>query len=174
MIDTNTLQAYMRLLITVVLLSFVSLGYAQVFVQLELYNDPSTKKYAVGDKITFRMNYDQKTWSKGVIKEILIEENTLILNNNIIELKDVSDFMLFRPTINAFSGLLQAFGAVYIIQGGIGSLSGRGNVNLRNVLLTGGGTYIGGWIIRKLFYKIPISLGEKNRLRIVDLRFSVD
>ena len=164
----------MKLLLLTALFLNCFLLQGQVFVQLELFNDPSAKKYTIGDKITYRMNYSEKDWYKGTIKEILIAENTLILSNDIVAINDISDFMLYRQSINVFSGLLQAFGSVYVIQGALGSLAGRGNVNLLNVVSVGAGSYLFGWIFRKLFYKIPVHLGTKNRLRIVDLRFSID
>lgn len=145
---------------------------AQVFLSLELYNDPETKKFFVGDRITYKTIYVDQ-WSKGVIKQILIEENTLVLHNEILPLNDVTHFMLYRNSVNVFSSLLQSFGGLWLGYGTIAAIFGRGNVSWFDVLSVGGGTLIGGTIFKKLFYRIPITLGKQNRLRIIDTRFSV-
>ncbi len=145
---------------------------AQVFVQLELFNDPSAKKYSVGDKITYKTHYNNDVWAKGKIESILINENTLVLNNEILPLDQVSHFMLYRPTIQYFGGTVQSFGLIWLVQGSIAAIFDK-NTSFKSVLAIGGSTFIGGYLFRKAFYKVPITLGPKNRLRIIDLRFSV-
>lgn len=163
------MRIYLTLLFVVVSFCFLS---GQVFLTLELFNDPETKKFYVGDKITYKTIYVDQ-WSKGVIKQILIEENTLILHNEILPINDVTHFMLYRNTVNLFSGLLQSFGALWLGYGTIAAAFGRANVSWFNVFSVGGGTLVGGTIFKKLFYRIPIKLGNQNRLRIIDTRFRV-
>ena len=156
-----------------VLFSFlVQSANAQVYVQLELFNDPVARKYAIGDQVTYRMNYQEKGWNKGVIEEILIDANALVLSNDIISLKDVSHFMVYRQSVNIFAYLVQGFGLGWLINGAIASLIDK-DIKILNVLAISGSSMAGGWIFRKLFYRVPIPLNEKNRLRIVDTRFSI-
>ncbi len=161
----------MKTLLTFAIVSFLFTMEAQVFVQLELFNDPSAKKYTVGDKITYKVDYQDDVWRKGVIEEILIKDNALVLNNDLITLEQVTDFMLYRNTANYIGRSLQTFGTLYSGWGVVGLIVG--DVKLRQILSIGGTSFASGWLIRKLFYKVPVKIGEKNRLRIVDLRFYV-
>lgn len=145
---------------------------AQVFLQLELFNDPKALKYGVGDKIVFKVDYLEDVWQKGTIEQILPKDNVVLLNNNLVNLDQVTDFMLYRHSVNYIGRLLQTFGIVYAGYGIVG-LAATDNVTVRQVVTVGGGSIAAGWLLRKLFYKIPIALGEKNRLRIVDLRFFI-
>jgi hypothetical protein len=145
---------------------------AQVYVQLEIFNDPKAIKYSVGDEITYQVSYNPGVWNKGRIDQILIDENTLVLNSEILELKYVTDFMLFRNSVKYVSGTVQSFGLIWLIQGSIAAVFGE-NTSWGSVLSIGGGSFIGGWIFRKLFYKIPVRINDKNRLRIIDTRFVV-
>jgi len=162
----------MKIIITLLILCF-SLGIsAQVFVQLEIYNDPKALKYSIGDEITYQVSYNPGVWNKGRIDQILIEENTLVLNNEILELKNATDFMLFRNSVKYTGGAVQSFGLIWLVQGSLAATFGE-NTSWKNVLTIGGGSYIAGWLFRRLFYRVPIKLNDKNRLRIIDTRFTV-
>lgn len=163
----------MNKLIMIALLSLFSLGgFAQVYLQLEIFNDPKALKYSVGDKITYKTNYDPGTWNTGKIQEIIVDENIITLDNAILRLEDATDFMLFRNSVKYVSGTVQTFGLIWLVQGAIAATFGR-NTTWSSVLSIGGGSIIGGWIFRKLFYKIPVKLNDKNRLRIIDTRFTL-
>lgn len=160
-------------IITLLLLLGLSLSLqAQVYVQLEIYNDPKALKYTIGDEITYQVDYNPGIWSKGTIEQILVDENTLVLNNEILQLKHATDFMLFRKSVKYIGGTLQSFGIIWLVQGSI--VAGLGlNTTWKTVLTIGGGSYLTGWLLRKLFYRVPIKLNDKNRLRIIDTRFVV-
>ncbi len=162
----------MRAALVFVICFFSLGGIAQVYVQLEIFNDPKAIKYQVNDKITYRAKYDPGVWNKGRIKEILVDENTLVLNNEILKLEDVTDFMLYRNSVNYTARLLQAFGVSWLVQGSIAAAFGR-NTTWSSVLTISSTSYVSGWLFRKLFYKIPVRLNDKNRLRIIDTRFTI-
>jgi hypothetical protein len=162
----------MRILIVLIcFLSAVGMT-AQVYVQLEIFNDPKAIKYSVGDQITYQASYDPGVWNKGRIDQILVDENTLILNNEILELKYVTDFMLFRNSVKYLTGTVQSFGLIWLVQGSLAAVFGK-NTTWSSVLSIGGGSFVGAWIFRKLFYKVPVKINDKNRLRIIDTRFFI-
>ena len=161
----------MRILLLIFCFGISLISSAQVYLQLELFNDPKARKFAVGQKITYKVDYLQDVWQKGTIKEILVDEKTLILDNSLVSLDQITDFMLFRTSVNYFGRTLQTFGTLYTVFGVIAIA--RDDAKVSQVLSIGGGSFLVGWLMRKLFYRVPISLGEKNRLRIVDLRFYV-
>lgn len=162
----------MRVVILMLLIFSCIVCSAQVYVQLEIFNDPKALKYSVGDKITYKTIYDPGKWNKGRIDQILIEENTIVLNNAILRLEDATGFMLYRNSVKYVSGTLQTFGVIWLVQGALAATFGE-NTPWSRVLGISGGAYAGGWLFRKLFYKIPIKLNDKNRLRIIDTRFIV-
>lgn len=171
-IDLMNIQLKMRRLLILSLVLTSCVISAQVYVQLEIFNDPKAIKYSVGDEITYQVSYNPGVWNKGRIDQILIEENTLILSSEILELRYVTHFMLFRNSVKYVTGTVQSFGIIWLIQGSIAAVFGE-NTSWTNVLSIGGGSFIGGWVFRKLFYKIPIKINDKNRLRIIDTRFIV-
>lgn len=158
-----------KVIVFIFLFISCSLG-AQVYVQLEIFNDPKAIKYSPGDQITYQVSYNPGVWNKGRIDQILVDENTLVLNNEILELKYITHFMLFRNSVKYLTGTVQSFGIIWLVQGSIAAVFGE-NTSWLNVISVGGGSFLGGWIFRKLFYKIPVKLNDKNRLRIIDTRF---
>ncbi|GLR17958.1 hypothetical protein [Portibacter lacus] len=162
----------MRILLITILSCFLFSTNAQVFVQLEIFNDPKALKYAVGDQITYQVNYNPGVWNKGKIEKILVDENTLLLNNEILQIEHVTDFMLFRNSVQYLGGTVQTFGVVWLVQGALAATFGE-NTSWTRVLSIGGGSFVGGWLFRKLFYKIPVKINDKNRLRIIDTRFTL-
>ncbi|WP_235297741.1 hypothetical protein [Portibacter marinus] len=162
----------MKYLVLLLLMVFCFAGSAQVYLQLEIFNDPKALKYSVGDHITYQTYYDPGQWNRGEIQEIMVKENTIVLDNAILRLEDATGFMLYRNSVKYLGGTMQTFGIIWLAQGAIAATFGR-NTSWKTVLGIGGGSWVGGWLFRKLFYKIPINLNEKNRLRIIDTRFSI-
>jgi len=162
------------LYIPFVFLMFFQIASAQVYLQLELVNDPQARKYTIGDKITYKTKYLGDIWVTGTIKDILVDDDALVLNNELLSLEHVTHFRIYRRSILAFSGILQSFGVLWTGYGTVLAVLGRPNVSWGEVLGVGLGSYFTGYLFKRLFYRVPIKLGESNRLRIVDTRFSIE
>lgn len=146
---------------------------AQVFVQLELFNDPKARKYTIGDKITYKSTYSADEWQTGKIEQILIKDKALQLNNDLISLDQMTDFMLYRPTAKYFGVTFQTFGGIWTLYGAFSYSNDPNVTSLGEWLGVGLGSYALGWVLRRFVYKVPVKLNDKNRMRIVDLRMVV-
>lgn len=164
----------MRLVLILSFLFYLFTASAQVYLQLELVNDPQARKYTVGDEITYKTAYMGDIWVTGKIKDILIKDNALVLSNELLSLDQVTHFRVYRKPLLYLTGMLKSFGILWTGYGSVLSALGRPNVTWGQTLSVGLGSFATGYILQKLFYKVPIKLGENNRLRIVDTRFSVE
>ncbi len=147
---------------------------AQVYLQLELVNDPQARKYTIGDEITYKTSYMGDIWVTGQIKDILIEDNALVLSNELLSLEHVTYFRTYRKSLLYLTGMLKSFGILWTGYGTVLSALQRPGITWGQTLSVGIGTFATGYILQKLFYKVPIKLNDNNRLRIVDTRFSVE
>jgi hypothetical protein len=164
----------MRFILTLSLLLYFFNAFSQVYLQLELVNDPQTKKYTVGDEITYKTSYTGDIWVTGQIKDILIDDNALVLSNELLSLEHVTYFRTYRKSLLYLTGMLKSFGILWTGYGTVLSALQRPGITWGQTLSVGLGSFATGYILQKLFYKVPIKLGENNRLRIVDTRFSID
>ena len=141
---------------------------AQILLQLERYKVDKPQKFYIGQEITFKMRDYPDEWRKEKIERLLYEEQLIVTDMGLVPLADVSHFRTYNKKVYYAAAAMQSFAAVYLVYGGIAMLAT--DFRFTGVqLIMGGGAYIGGWLLKKLFYKNTYSLGDKHRLRILDI-----
>lgn len=161
----------------VLTIQFPQEGTSQVFLQLEKFNSPKTIKFVEGDELEFRIHAYPKTWRRGVLEKILIEEETIVLDGDFFQLEELKDVRIERPwakylgrTFIQFAGAWFAY-AIVIDVFNIGSLFGQEFEIGTDTLLVGGAAFGLGLFIRKVFGKKKFKLGKNSRLRLLDISF---
>lgn len=161
----NISLARLSLLITFSLIMLTQ-AFSQKYLQIETYNDPKTIKIVQGEKIAYKLKTSDD-WFDGKIEKLLVEENTIVFENAFVRLEDITHIMRYRPFANYIGSGLMTFGTAWLVFGSIGTLA-KGD-DFGPAIIIGGGAIAIGWLMRKLFYKRPIEMGKRYRLRLIDL-----
>lgn len=152
-------------------------GSSQIFLQLEKFNSPKTIKFIEGDELEFRLHAYPKTWRTGVLEQILIEEETIVLDGDFFQLDELKDIRIYRPWAQILGRSFIQFSvawfayAVVIDLFNIGSLFGEDFQIGADTLIVGGTAFGLGVLFRKVFGRKKFKLGKNSRLRLLDISF---
>ena len=149
------------------------LGLSQVFLQLERYNNPKSIKFYEGDKLEFRLKEFPDTWRSGMIIDLKPEEQLVLFQETYYHINDFSELRLRYPAVKSIGNKLMQFSGAWYLYGGIASLASSEYGMSKKEILLGGSVAALGFLTKKLFYKKRVKLGNKKRLRVMDIRFDV-
>lgn len=146
--------------------------YPQKFLQLEKAGTLKVKKFFVGDEIYFQVKEGQETyWRTEVITDILVDERILLFPKGMVRLEDITAIKTFRNAQSArrFSLMFYNFGIGWLVFSLADALVG-GTLSWSVAVVTGSSLAIG-FIIGKIFKAKTYRLGNKRRLRVLDVTF---
>ena len=144
---------------------------AQQYLLIEKAGNPRTERIKIYDELTFQLK-DEDVWYTRQILGLNADAQLIQLGDSWLPLSDITRIHLKRQRAwaNVIGGALQGGGASMILT----DLW----FTIRNQhFLTEGGWEFGlvnigvGTLVRSLFSPIKYKLGNKHRLRIVDLTF---
>lgn len=175
----NILCSVYRLAICISIIGFLPIsGQGQIFLQLEKFNSPKTIKFVEGDQIEFRIHAYPKTWRTGILDQILIDDETIVLDGDFFQLDELKDIRIYRPWARVLGrSFIQFTGAwfgyaIFLDVFNIGGLFGEDNFTVGVDTLVVGGTAFGlGLLLRNVFGRKKFKLGKNSRLRLLDLSF---
>lgn len=136
--------------------------YGQQYLQLETKNDPETIKFSSGDRISFKTD-GAEGWQHKKIEKFILSDSLIIFENGYQHIGKLTKIRLPRKILGKMSNGLMQFGAVWTVYMII-----TNEISLRNGIIGGGSMFVG-WIVKKLFYQRKYILGERYRLRLIDL-----
>ncbi len=145
---------------------------SQKILLLEKAGSPRTERIQIYDELTFQLKEDEAGWYKRQILDLNADAQLILLGDTWIALEDIARIRLKRQRAwaNIIGGALQGGGASmilgdlwYTIRGNHQFTEGGIEFGLLNIAVGSG--------IRALFAPIKIRMGEKRRLRVVDLTF---
>lgn len=146
--------------------------FAQLALQLERYGQAETLKYFRGDEIGYQL-FEDDIWRSDVIQEIRPDINSVVLADRFITLDQIERIDLGKdPFVQASGIALQTFGAGWAFFGLIGyNIDGDPETQFgRGDIFVSLGSMATGFLLTKLA-KRKYKLGQRRRLRIVDLNF---
>lgn len=145
---------------------------AQKVLLIEKSGRPRSERIQLYDEITFQLKDDEQGWYKRKILDMDVNGQMILLGDTWTPLSEISRLRLKRQRTwaNLIGGALQGGGASMILGDLWYTLRGSPE-------LTQGGIEFGlvnivvGGAIRAAFAPIKYRLGERTRLRVVDLTF---
>lgn len=149
----------------------------QLYFQFEQAHKIKTKRYTVGDKIQFRTSEFGENWLTDEIIQILPEENALVFYDRITYLEDMTHFQYTRPWAKITGGTLMRFGASWLLFGG--AIEGLRRIDAidteyefgTDTLIIGLSSFFTGYLTNQLWGKAIKKINQRNRVRIIDIRF---
>ena len=154
----------------ILLFCFICLtGDAQIFLRLDMYDDPESTKFYPGDKIEIKTKTYPDSWQKKRIESIIPESNTIIFDQDFMTPEEIIAIRLDNIVPRVLGRSLMQFGTAWTMYGTIAYVAG-GDVT-KEQLIIGGATIASGYTIKKLGSYNDVILGKGNTLRIIDIRF---
>jgi len=156
-----------------ILLFFISTSYnsySQKFLQIEKYGKTKVTKFYIGDELTYQIKGDKKTWYKGTITDLIIDENLIVFENRAVKMKDIT---AIRTFIHAGLSRSLSF-QLYAFVGGFGLFSllatavGWWQISTFTIIVVGS-AFLAGLLLRHIFKWKTYKLGKRKWLRMLDL-----
>lgn len=157
-----------------VLLSSSALS-AQIVLQAERYGTPKTKKFYLGQTLTYQIAGDED-WYDGSITQLLPEKNLVVFDKRYVELGNISGIRTYqnRGWSRAVAVSLYTFGITWTGLSLVSSLIKPPPPELSDPYTWGdaglaAGSVGLGFTIQRLFRHNTYKFGKKRRLRVLDL-----
>jgi len=157
----------------IIFMGLVSVLTAQKVLQLEKYGKAKTEKLFIGDEFTYKLK-DSPQWHTAVIEDLHIEQNKIVLAYGFIELEQIEALRFYRPGVNAAGKSLFVFGTSWSFFAFVGGLTSSEHDYRWSDAAVTGTSYLLAWSIPKLFGHKKFKIGERKRLRMLDLTFKIE
>jgi hypothetical protein len=145
-----------------------SVLHAQLYLLYEKANHAKTVKYQIGDQLRFRLEGEEGYWYARSITNILPESNSIMLDNYLVK---VSDIVAIKRPPNTFcritGGALLSFG-IGLTFATTAALLYRDEQNYPAYYGAAAASLVSS---RFLLRRRTVKLGEKHRLRPIEIRF---
>lgn len=140
----------------------------QIVLQLEKINQVKTYKYLPGSALIIKQKAYPDVWTTKEISDILVQENTIIFEDQIIPLNDIIGVRHENGLIKGISRKLYQFGIAWMAYAGILQLTSRFEIGTDTVAVAAGSFGLG-LGLKALFFRKTFTIGKNSRLRILDL-----
>ena len=161
----------MKSIITLIIL-FLTIGTllpAQKMLILEQANVAKTKKMYPGERLIFRLEGEENYWYERTITEILPETNSLLLDNYLVKVEDIAAIKVYKkPIARIVGGALLSLGVSLGFATGVAALYGDKDHNYPALIGGSAASFFAG---RYLLKRKKLKMGDKFRLKIIEIRF---
>ena len=143
---------------------------SQIYLQIETKNNPKTSKLYQGMLIEYARKDYPKIWRKSEIMGIIPETDLLLMEDNYIKPSDIVALRYDRPVVSGIGKKMMQASAVWFVYGGLATLGiDDYTISTREIVYGVSAASIG-YLLRKIFGKRKMKIGNRRRLRIVDIR----
>ena len=147
----------------------------QVYLQVEQAETTDLERFSVGDRFVFKTK-DIEGWQKGTLERLLPVPQSILFDDAIVNLSEVSHVRLYRPAASALGRTFMFFGASWLVAGGV--IEGLRQINAIDTqyefgwdtVVIGAGAIASGYLIDKILGSTVRKINKRNRVRIIDLR----
>ncbi len=160
----------MRLIILLLFISCTYNGFAQKFLQIEKYGKTKVTKFYIGDELTYQIEVDKKTWYKGIINDLLVDENIILFENRAVKMKNITAIRTFKHAglSRSLSFQLFAFGGGFGLISLLASAVGWWQISAFTIIVVGS-ALLAGLLVRHIFKWKTYKMGKRKWLRMLDL-----
>ncbi|MCB0641218.1 MAG: hypothetical protein KDC44_06240 [Phaeodactylibacter sp.] len=162
---------FLRLFSCLLLLFGTQALSAQLLLQLETVGKVKTKKFQIGETLTYRLQGSDQ-WEEGTIENLIYGDNLVVFNNRYTPVDQIVALRSFQPQSwsKPLSYSLYSFGAAWsLFSAGAAIVDKNDPYSWGDLAVTGTSMALG-LAIQQLFKKRDYRIGKRRRLRILDLR----
>lgn len=147
----------------------------QLFLQMEKSTNAKTKKFRVGDEITYQL-IGEDSWRDAEIIQIVPSDTLVVFNHQFTKIDQIAAFRTYDPQrwSKPLGTNLYLFGAAWSGYSLVASLVDEGDPYSWGDFAVTGSAIATGFLIQQLFKHRTFRFNKKRRLRIVDLRINVN
>jgi hypothetical protein len=166
----------MKRLGLIFLFLFVFIGLkGQVYLQVEQAETTDVERFSVGDRFEFKTK-DIEGWQKGTLERLLPEPQSLLFNDAIVNVSEISHVKLYHPAASTVGMTFMFFGATWLVAGG--TIEGLRQINAIDTqyefgwdtLTIGASAMATGYLIHRFLGSTVRRINSRNRVRVLDLR----
>lgn len=164
----------MKIIYTLLLLSLsCSVAFGQRVLQLEKRNSTKTVKFSIGDEITYKLAGDED-WYKAYIEDIKPDDGIVLFNNRLVQVENIVALRFDRNWPRPLERQLYVFGLGWAVFATLDKLVLDLDVVNEEaswgfVIIPAATAVVTGFLIGKIFKTKIIKIGNKRRLRLLDL-----
>lgn len=165
----------MRLFTLLLLLCSTYALPAQKVLQIEKYGSPKTEKIQIGSVIDYRLT-GEEAFREGYIEDIRVEDSLIVFGDRYVNVHDIAELRFPRSwgktvgtSLMIFGGSWSGFALLGYATDGNPETSYSGRDAAVTVVAAGLG-----YALAKLVRYRKVRIGKRYRLRLLDLRFSID
>lgn len=161
----------MRLFILLLFIAFATTLSAQKVLQLETYgNLKKTRKYYIGDEVTYQLKGDD-LWYTLPVERIIEAENIIVFRDRFIKIDQIQAIKSFhnRDRSRRFATTLNVFGIAWSVFALGGSIAVDDFSYRKGDAITSATALGLGHLIKWVFKSKKYKMGRKYRLRTLDL-----
>lgn len=152
------------------------LVFTQKVLQVEKIGSAKTQKFTIGDGITYKLQ-DDDIWYNAVIEDIKAEEGFLIFNDRLVRVEAIEalQFNDSRRWSRNLGLQLYTFAAGWTFFGIADHLIFNQNENRASIpliVIPASTALVSGFLIQRIFRQRTLKMGNKYRLRLLDLTIS--
>ena len=163
--------------LVVAILIFSNGTKAQVYFQIERANSLDVKRYSINDMLTYRTNQFGENWITDPIGDILPEANSLLFYDRITHLDEITHIRYNRTFVQGLGTNTMRFGIAWLSFGVV--IEGLRRMDAietqyefgADTAIIGGTAILTGYLSKKIWGTVVRKINNKNRLRIIDVRF---
>jgi hypothetical protein len=142
---------------------------AQKMLLLERANRAKTIKMYPGEILHFRLSGQEDYWYEREITDIMVESNTIFLDNFPVKLDSITMIKVKRkPFLRMIGGSLLTFGASLAVATTAGYFYRDRELAYGGLYSSAAASFGTGYF---LLTKRKLKLGKKHRLRLIEIRF---
>ncbi|HOY04738.1 MAG TPA: hypothetical protein PLO67_05005 [Saprospiraceae bacterium] len=142
----------------------------QKMLLLERANQAKTTKMYMGETLRFRLNGPENYWYERTITDILPESNILLLDNFPVKLDSIAQIKVYRrPIWRIIGASMLSLGGTLALATTTGRILYKDKELDLPKLYGTSAVSIGAGLF--MLSKRKLKLGEKHRLRIIEIRF---
>jgi len=146
---------------------------AQTYLYLEDMTQVRAIKIPVGSTISIK-TIDNPEWTSYTISRLLDQDGLILHPSGMIDITDITHLRRQRPWVKALAYSLQTFGVAWGLYGGIVLLANPSGTTLPIVITWSVIPIAAAFLMKKIWLYKKYKIGNKNRLKILDLSFPDD
>ena len=165
----------MRCTLLILALVFMLISHAdsQKFLIIEKAGSPKTERIAIFDELKFQLKDDDKGWYTRQIMDLNADAQLLLLGDTWIPVQDIARIHLKRQRAiaNILGGAMQGGGASMILGDTYYTVVRNEPQYTEGGMEFGAVNLLVGTLVRALWRPVKYKLGNKKRLRVIDITF---